>query len=197
MTFAYPLSITFRILTIGAHMRVVDASGQVVAYAKQKAFRLREDVTIFADEAQTRPLYRIRTRQIIDIGATYTITTPDERPLGALRQRGVRTLWSATYDVVDAADRPLGIIHEENAWVKVLDGLVGGIPLVGLVVQQWINPTYLFDTADGTTVLRLRKRPSLIERRFMLESVTPPPPDLQAVTLPATLMVVLLERERG
>jgi hypothetical protein len=69
--------------------------------------------------------------------------------------------------------------------------------LLGFVIQQWINPTYLIDGADGTTYLHLRKRPSLIERRFLLEQHSPLSSRLEQVVLPAVLMVVLLERGRG
>ncbi|HEV8537204.1 MAG TPA: hypothetical protein VGR87_15980 [Candidatus Limnocylindria bacterium] len=197
MSVTYPLTLTFKVLTIGSHMRVVDAAGQLVSYVKQKAFKLKEDVTIFADEEQSQPLYRIQANKIIDVGATYAISTPDGRSLGAVRQHGFRTFWSATYDVLDGAGEEVARIHEQDAWVKVLDGIVGEIPLVGFVLQQWINPTYLLDGADGTTLLYLRKRPSLIERRFVLEQGAPLPPRLEQLALPAALMVVLLERGRG
>jgi uncharacterized protein YxjI len=197
MRVAYPLALTFKVLTISSYVRVVDATGRLVGYVKQRAFRLREDVTIFADEAQTQPLYHLKANQIIDIGATYSIGNAEGRPLGAVRQRGMRTFWKATYDILDANHTAIGLIHEEDVWVKVIDGLVGEIPLLGFVIQQWINPTYLIDGADGVTLLRLRKRPSLIERRFVVEQVSPLPPQLEDLALPAVLMVVLLERSRG
>ena len=197
MRVAYPLTLTFKFLTISSYIRVVDATGQLVSYVKQRAFRLKEDVTIFADEAQSRPLYHIKADRIIDIGATYSIVAADGQPLGAVRQRGMRTLWSATYDILDELRNPVGVVHEQNAWVKVIDGLIGEIPFLGFVIQQWINPTYLIDGADGTTLLRMRKRPSLIERRFTVEQELPLPSRLEPLALPAVLMVVLLERGRG
>jgi hypothetical protein len=197
MRVAYPLTLTFKFLTISSYIRVVDATGQLVSYAKQRAFRLKEDVTIYADEAQTRALYQIKANQIFDIGATYSISTADGRSLGALRQRGMRTLWNATYDILDDNGSAVGLIHEQDPWVKVIDGLIGGIPFLGFVVQQWINPTYLIDGPDGTTLLRMRKRPSLIERRFLVEQEAPLPSRLEPLALPAVLMVVLLERGRG
>ena len=197
MKVAYPLTLTFKFLTISSYMRVVDATGQLVSYVKQRAFRLREDVTIFADEAQTQPLYHIKADRMIDIGATYSISAGDGRSLGSVRQRGMRTLWKATYDILDDSGDAVGLVHEQDAWVKVIDGLIGEIPLIGFVLAQWINPTYLIDGADGTTVLRLRKRPSLIERSFLLELDAPLPPRLEPLALPAVLMVVLLERGRG
>ena len=197
MQVAYPLTLTFKFLTISSYIRVVDATGKLVSYAKQRAFRLKEDVTIYADETQTRPLYHIKADQIFDIGATYRVSTADGRPLGAVRQRGMRTLWSATYDILDETGSAIGLIHEQDPWVKVIDGLIGGIPFVGFVIQQWINPTYLIDGSDGATLLRMRKRPSLIERRFLVEQAAPLPSRLEPLALPAALMVVLLERGRG
>jgi hypothetical protein len=197
MTVTYPLTLTFRVLTIGSQVRVVDATGQLVSYVKQKAFRLKEDVTIFADEEQTQPVYRIKANKIIDIGATYSIGTSDGRPLGAVRQHGMRTFWKATYDILDEVGTAIGLVHEQDPWVKVLDGLIGEIPFLGFVIQQWINPTYLIDGTDGITLLRLRKRPSLIERRFLLEQDSPLPRGLEHLALPAVIMVVLLERGRG
>lgn len=197
MRVTYPLTLTFKFLTISSYIRVVDATGQLVSYVKQRAFRLKEDVTIFADEAQTQPVYHIKADRIIDIGATYSIIAADGQPLGALRQRGMRTLWSATYDILDDTGSAVGLVHERDPWVKVIDGLIGGIPFLGFVIQQWINPTYLIDGADGATVLRMRKRPSLIERRFIVEQEAPTPSRLEPLVLPALLMVVLLERGRG
>jgi hypothetical protein len=197
MKVTYPLTLTFKFLTISSFIRVVDATGQLVSYVKQRAFRLREDVTIFADEEQTQPVYHIKANKIIDIGATYSITSADGRPLGAVRQRGMRTFWKATYDILDESGSAIGLIHEQDAWVKVIDGLIGEIPLVGFVIQQWINPTYLIDGDDDTTYLHLRKRPSLIERRFIVEQDSPLPSRLEQLALPAVLMVVLLERGRG
>jgi uncharacterized protein YxjI len=197
MRVTYPLTLTFKFLTISSYIRVVDATGKLVSYVKQRAFRLREDVTIFADEAQAQPLFHIKANRIIDIGATYAISSADGRPLGAVRQRGMRTLWRATYDILDEAGSAVGLVHEQDVWVKVIDGLIGEIPFLGFVIQQWINPTYLIDGADGVTLLRMKKQPSLIERRFLVEQDAPLPPRLEPLALPAVLMVVLLERGRG
>lgn len=193
----YPLTLTFKFLTISSYIRVVDGTGRLVSYVKQRAFRLKEDVTIYADESQTQALFHIKANQMIDIGATYSITSADGRLLGAIKQRGMRTLWKATYDIVNELGEPVGLVHELNAWVKIVDGLIGEIPFLGFVIQQWINPTYLIDGADGTTLLRMRKRPSLIERRFVVEQEAPLPPRLEPLALPSVLMVVLLERGRG
>jgi hypothetical protein len=44
----------------------------------------------------------------------------------------VRSLWKAHYLVEGPKGAPALEIHEESAWVKFLDSVVGEIPLVGL-----------------------------------------------------------------
>jgi hypothetical protein len=197
MAAAYPLTLTFKITLVGAQLEVVDAGGTLVSYVKQKAFKLKEDVTIFADRQQTQPVFHLKANKVIDIGATYAITTDDGRPVGSVKQRGMRTFWKATYDVLDVNGETVAMIHEENPWVKVLDGLIGQIPIAGFLLQQWVSPAYVVEGTEGVRYLRLRKRPSLIERRFELDRENELPRELERVAMPAVLMVVLLERGRG
>lgn len=193
----YPLTLRFRILTIGAEIEGTDSSGKPVVFVKQKAFRLREDVLVFRDPSRAEQLYRIRADRVIDIGARYDITDANGTTVGAVKQRGMRSLWHATYDILDAGGESVGIIHEADPWVKVLDGVVGAIPLLGLVLQMFVNPTYLVEAPAGMVVLRVRKRRSLIERRFIVERTGELPRPLGPLALPALVMLVLLERERG
>ena len=79
----YPLEMSFKIVAINPQVRVTDASGQLIAYVKQKAFKLKEDITIFGDEGQTHPLYRMNANRILDFNANYAITTPTGQPVGS------------------------------------------------------------------------------------------------------------------
>ena len=56
----FPLELRFKILAIASQIAVRDASGNLLCYVKQKAFKLKEAVTVFGDEEQTRPLYTIK-----------------------------------------------------------------------------------------------------------------------------------------
>lgn len=75
----------------GAAFHVYDSSGSVVAYCKQKAFRLREDLQLFTDMSQSTPLLRLRARQIIDFGVTFDVSLPDETVIGSLRRKGLKS----------------------------------------------------------------------------------------------------------
>ncbi len=189
----FPLSLSFKIIAFNPQVKVTDAAGSLVMYVKQKALALRESVKVFADEAQTTQLYAIKTNKVIDFSAQYNITTPDGRQIGAIRRQGMRSIWKATYEILDAAGSQIGLIHEENPWLKVLDSVVGEIPFASM----FINPAYLVDLR-GRTVLYLKKQPAFFEGKFTLEQREPiPSVEEESLLLNSIVMMILLERSRG
>jgi len=192
----YPLSMSFKIVAINPQVTVTDASGQVVAYVKQQAFRLKEDITIFADEAQTRPLYRINANRVLDFNANYAITTPDGLPVGSVYRPGARSILKASYHLKDAQGDEIGLIHEENAWIKVLDALLGEVPGLGLFTGYLFNPAYLVDLR-GQATFYLKKQPAFLEGKFTLEPRGPIAEQDEGLAIAGTIMALMLERTRG
>ena len=192
----YPLELSFKIATIGTRVRVVDAAGRQVAYLRKKKFRLKEDVRVYEDEDQRRELYRIRADRVVDFGASYAVSGQGGRPLGSVRQRGVRSLWKSSYEVSNPNGKKIGVIHEENPFVKVLDGLAEAIPLADSLGGLFFNPAYLVDLG-GETVLRMQKERSVFESRFRLDRLGDFSEDEEELFLASLMMVLLLERDRG
>ncbi len=193
---SYPLTMAFKIISFGPQVSVTDSSGQMVAYVKQKALKLKEDISIYADEGQQRLLYRVKADRAFDFRASYGITDAEGRPVGTVRREGRRSLWKATYLVEDAQGHEVGLIHEENPWMKLIDGLAGQIPVVGMLSGYIFNPAYLIDMR-GTTVLHLKKQPALLEGRFTIEKRGEIPDGEESLLLPSVITTVLLERDRG
>jgi len=192
----YPLDLSFKIATIGTRVRVVDAAGRQVAYLRKKKFRLKEDVLVYEDEDQRRQLYRIRADRVVDFGASYAVSGPDGRPLGAVRQRGVRSLWKSSYEVSDPNGKTIGVIHEENPFVKVLDSLAEAIPFADSLGGLFFNPAYLVDLG-GESVLRMQKERSVFESRFLLDRLGNFSEEEEDLLLASLMMIILLERDRG
>jgi len=193
----YPLTLSFKLLSIGPQVRVTDATGSLVAYVKQKAFKLKEDITIFADEGQSLPLYRVQADRILDFNAVYSITDlRSGRQLGAVQREGGRSIWRATYRILDANGVQVGEIHEQNPWVKLLDGLLEEVPVIGMFTGYFLNPSYVLEVS-GRPALRIRKRPALFEGRFLVEDVDGLPREYDELLLPSLVTTVLLERSRG
>ena len=194
----FPLELTFKTIAVSPQLSVIDAGGTLLFYVKQKAFRLKESVTVFGDVAQTRPIYRITADRVLDISANYRIDDQGGTSLGVLRRRGMRSLWRAHYEV-HRGGLPFLTIREENPWVKVLDGLLGEIPILGLFTGYMLHPAYLVVRAGGAgaPVMRAVKRPAFFAGRFSIERMEELAPPDQTLAVLAVLMLLMLERRRG
>ena len=193
----FPLDLRFKILAISSQIAVTDAQGSPVYYVKQKAFKLKEAVTVFADEGQTRPLFRIAADRVLDISARYRIEDEGGAEVGVLQRRGMRSIWKAHYEIHQGGAQKF-LIREESAWVKVLDALVGGIPIVSLFTGYMFHPAYLVSAGEGQpTLLRVVKRPALLEGRFRIDAVAGSIDRSLDVAVVGVLMMLLLERARG
>ena len=87
----FPLALRFKAVAVSPQVSVTDAGGELVFYVRQKAFKLKEAITVFADVEQTRPLYRIAADRVIDISARYRIEDESGVSLGFLQRRGMRS----------------------------------------------------------------------------------------------------------
>ncbi|PSR16057.1 hypothetical protein C8255_19840 [filamentous cyanobacterium CCP3] len=192
----YPLEITFKVWTIAPKITVTNADGKVVFFVKQKLFKLKEAIGVFADEGQTQRLYEIKADRIIDFSARYNFTDSSGAVIGAVKRKGMRSLWKAHYDIFDRDSSNLHI-QEENPWVKVLDSLFQEVPIIGVLSGYVLNPKYLVKRSDGTVVMRLEKKPSFLSRKFIVKPVDQLSPQEETQVLLSLIMMILLERARG
>lgn len=193
----FPIELRFKILAIASQIWVHDGAGRLLCYVKQKAFRLKEAVTVFADEGQTHALYTIAADRVLDISAQYHIADTAGRTIGTVKRRGMRSLWRAHYEV-SRDGRDTFLIQEENPWIKLADGLIGEIPIVGMFTGYLLHPAYrIADSATGNPLFRVVKQPAFFEGRYRMEQVAALPEEDQRLALLAVLMMLLLERSRG
>lgn len=194
----FPLEVKFKTLAVAPQISVIDSAGELLLYVYQKAFTLKDSVTVYRDVEQTRPLYRMNADRILDISARYAIEQEGGGPLGVLQRHGMRSLWRAHYEL-ERGGAVMLTIREENAWVKVIDGVLSEIPFVGILSGYFFHPTYRVARADDEpAVLRVIKQPALFEGRYTIErpgAVLPEGDETLAVL--AVLMMLLQERGRG
>lgn len=194
----YPLDFKFKITTLASDFNITDRNENYVAYVRQKMFKLREDVIVFSDESRSKELFNIKANQWIDFNASYMMTDlVNGQKFGRLARKGMRSIWKAQYDILDENDRVKYQINEDNAWVKVLDGLVGEIPILGMFTGYFLNPSYTVKDNAGKEYFRLKKMPSLIGRRFQLDRLIDIDDQDETLVVLSFLMMVLLERARG
>lgn len=192
----YPLELTFKLWAFAPQISVVDGQNNLIFYVKQKLFKLKEAITVFADSEQTRPLHYINADRIIDFSARYDFTDSNGAYIGSVKRRGLKSFWRARYDIFDGDTTTLNI-QEKNPWVKVADALFAEIPLVGIFTGYVFNPVYLVSRADGGVVMRLEKNPSFFSRRFTIKAVDQLSDREEQQVLLSLIMLLLLERTRG
>ncbi len=192
----YPLTMIFKLVALAPQFSVRDAEGNLIAYVKQKLFKLKEAVTVFADEGQGTPLFSINADRVFDISARYHFADAQGADLGSVKRRGMRSLWRAHYEILEG-ETTVMIIREENPWVKVLDALFTEIPLVGMFSGYVFHPAYAASRPDGTAVMRMKKKPAFFEGKFEVEKLSALSEQEEKRVLLSYLMMLLLERARG
>lgn len=192
----YPLNLSFKVIALAPQLSVTDADGRQLFYVKQKLFKLKEAVNVFADTAQTRLLYTIKADRILDFSAQYHFADAAGAALGSVKRDGMRSLWRARYNVLNGSAPELSV-REENPWIRVVDGLFDQIPLVGMFSGYLFHPAYVVADSQERTLMRLVKQPAFFEGKFTIEKHAELEPVAEVRILLSLLMMVLLERSRG
>ncbi|MFT7229720.1 MAG: hypothetical protein ACI9GO_000179 [Bacteroidia bacterium] len=193
----FPIQLTFNIGTLSNDFTARDADSRTVAFVKQKLFKLKEDISIYADESKAELLFNIKADRWIDFSAAYSITHADGKELGKIARKGWRSLWKAKYLLIDQHQKEQFTIEEENGWVKVWDNLLGEIPIIGLLTGYFFNPSYAVMNLDGEKVARLKKQASFFGRKFEITKLSDMDNDDDERVMVGLMMMVLLERRRG
>ena len=194
----YPLSFRFKLIALAPQIYVQEAGGKTVCYVKQKLLRLREKVEVFTDDTQGELLATIEADRIIDWSARYVFKTASGREIGSMGRRGMRSLWSAHYEVsLPGGTQPNFTIREENPFAKIGDSLLSEVPLLGMLSGLMFHPRYLATRADGTPVMRLAKLSAFWEGKFELTRLGEVGQEEELTLVLAFLMMNLLERNRG
>ncbi|MEZ5347040.1 MAG: hypothetical protein R2681_15940 [Pyrinomonadaceae bacterium] len=193
----YPIDLSFKILALASQIYIRDANGAMIGYVKQKLFKLKEDIGVFADESKTQLLFNIKADRIIDFSASYRFTDASGNVLGSIKRKGMRSILKAHYMIFDSNDRQVMEIHEENAWIKVIDAFIGEVPILGMFSGYIFNPAYLVSRMNQETILRLKKEPAFLESKFKLEPQAKIEPEEETIVLLSVLTMTLLERARG
>lgn len=194
----FPINFVFNIGTFANDFTATDNNGHVVAYVRQKMFKLKEDIIIYDSDSKIKENFRIRADKWIDFSAAYSITDlTTNQEIGKVGRKGWRSLWKASYQLIDQHQKLQYNITEDNAWVKVFDNMIGEIPILGFFTGYFLNPTYSVKNLKGETVAQLIKEASFTGRKFKIEKIKTTDTDDDQRIILGLMMMILLERRRG
>ena len=193
----FPINFQFKVTTFSNDFTATDASGAMVAYVRQKMFKLKEDIVIYSDPGKLKVNYNIKADRWLDFSAAYAFFDDNGQEFGKIARTGWRSIWKAKYEIIDENKELQYTITEENAWTKVLDSLLGQIPILSMFTGYLFNPAYIVIDNDQNIVARLKKEPSMLGRNFTVSKVGEMDSNDDDRILLGLMMLVLLERRRG
>jgi len=116
-----------QVLALTGKIRLYAPDGSLLLYSQQKMFRLKEDIRVFNDEERSQELLYIQARTIIDFSAAYDVMDSlTGEKVGVLRRKGWRSLLRDEWELLDAMEEPLAILHEDNPTRAMLRRLLLG-----------------------------------------------------------------------
>jgi uncharacterized protein YxjI len=155
--------ITFMVNQYEIHPANPDGSeGPLLAYAQQKRMAFKEEVTFYADEAKTRPVFSFKARKRLDLGSGYDVYDEAGRPLGHFRKEFGKSLLRSTWSLSGPGLEATGT--ERRLSVAILRRVWELIPYLG---EIWIPFVFHFDFVDRATsqpVMTSERKKSIRDR---------------------------------
>ena len=135
------------------------AEGPVLAVAQQKRMAFKEQVTFYADEARTQPVFSFKARSRIDLAATYDVLDAEGTPIGWFRKDFGRSLLRSSWHL-GTADGLEAMGTERSQNVALMRRAWEMLPLVNDLPSPFVFH-FDFTASDGTLVLSSERRRSL------------------------------------
>lgn len=94
------------------------SEGGIIAMAQQKRMAFKEQVTFYADEARTQPVFSFKARQAIDLGAVYDVMDAAGTPIGFFQKDFAASLLRSSFHLGGPGIDAYG--QERNQVVAIL-----------------------------------------------------------------------------
>lgn len=119
----------------GGAFHVYDPAGEVVLFANMKAFKLKEDIRLYASEDMQTELLLITARRVLDISSEYDVTDSQTgQRIGVLKRKGLKSMVRDEWILMDSLDQPIGSIREDSTAMALIRRL---IPFANLIPQTY------------------------------------------------------------
>jgi uncharacterized protein YxjI len=106
----------------------ISAGPTPVAFVRQKRMAIKEDIRFYADENESRELWRIKARSLMEFGGRYDVTTPAGEKIGVLGKVFGQSLLRSTWQILDSAEQELAIAKERSVPIAILRRVIDAVP---------------------------------------------------------------------
>lgn len=171
----------------GAAFHVYGPDGQLVGYSKQKAFKLKEDIRVYADETMGRELLTIGARNVIDFSAAYDIVdTSTGQPVGTARRKGWTSILRDSWELLDEHGTPLAKIQEDSTFMALLRRFL----------SNWVPQNFTVATEGGPELASLSQHFNPFIYKLDVEVARPDEIDPRLV-LGGAILIAAIEGRQG
>lgn len=123
--------------------------GHSLALAQQKRTAFKEEVTFYADESRSQPVFSFKARKKLDLGSGYDIYDDQHRQIGFFRKDFGASLMRSTFHLESAGVQATGQERSKGA----------------AIARRLVNVPFLpvhfdFVTPSGGTVLQVERQSS-------------------------------------
>jgi len=170
----------------GGAFHVYDGEGNPVLYSRQKAFRLREDFRVYADEARSEELLVVKTPDIFDVWATYGVwDSAAEEPVGAIRRKALASVIRDEWTFLSPGGEEIGTLKESS--------------IVGALASRFVNiipQTYAVTALDGSHAADIRQHFNPFVLKYTMTIPDPDPPIDRRLLVAAGILLAGVERRQ-
>jgi hypothetical protein len=184
---------------VGAEINIVDPSSeQLVGFIKMKAWKLREDVRLYADKSMQHEILLIKARNIIDWSNTYDISDSQTGvQLASLRRKGWKSAFVRDHwEIFDPAGAPMGSVHETSGTLALLRRYLSAINDVFDIIFAFTQQTYDVKLGEALAAHIVHRKNPFIVKMSLDMSVAQAKLDPR-ITIAATAMLSIIDASKN
>jgi hypothetical protein len=139
-------------------------AGPPVAYVRQRKLAIKEDIRFYADEGETRELFRIKARSLLDIGGSRYDVLNGDQPIGFLWHKFRESLLRTTWHLGGPAEEEVAIARERSQAGAIARRVIDFVPY-----GEYVPIPYNFDFLIGDRVVGAMDRKFKLRDQYVLD----------------------------
>jgi uncharacterized protein YxjI len=156
-----PLANLYRITPLAAGET---PAGGPVAFVRQRKLAIKEDIRFFADESESRELFRLKARSLLDTGGSrYDVTDAHGEAIGVLHHVLRKSLLRSTWEI-SGANGTVATAQERSLPMAIARRVIDFVPY-----GEWVPIPYNFDLLLDDRVVGHMDRKLQLRDTYLLD----------------------------
>ncbi len=184
---------------LGGVFHVYDQSGNVIMYSRQRAFKLKEELHVYADVAQSEELLTFKATKVIDFSASYNVrdVTAGMTCVGNIRRKGLKSLIKGEWIFLTPDGLEIGKLTERS---RIRAAIVRVAKLATFVLPEFINParlipqSYVIRTVSGAEIAEVKQHFNPLVLKYTMTILEAQPEIDRRLMLAAVILLAAIER---